>query len=65
MLKICLDKAGKHCSNEVTTFRRENGMKMDYSPPYASQSNGSSERLIKELWKVTRTILFDAKLDKE
>ena len=34
-----------------------------YSPAYESQSNGSSERLIQELWKVARTMLFESKLD--
>ena len=63
MLEIRLDKAGEHCSDQVTTFTRKNGLKLEYSPAYASQSNGSSERLIQELWKVARTMLYEAKLD--
>ena len=63
MLEVRLDKAGEHCSDLVTAFVRHNGLKMEYSPAYASQSNGASERLIQELWKVARTMLYEAKLD--
>ena len=63
MKNIRLDRAGEHVSNEVNRFVNECGITLEFSPAYASQSNGSSERLIQEIWKVGRTMLFEAKLD--
>lgn len=63
MLALRMDNAGEQTSNAVRTFIQENGMKYEYSPPYAAQSNGSSERLIQELWSMARTMLFDSNLD--
>jgi len=63
MKLIRLDQAGEHVSNNMKTFINQHGLQLEFSPPYASQSNGSSERLIQELWKIARTILFEAKLD--
>nr|QCC62380.1 integrase [Digenea simplex] len=65
MYAIRLDNAGEQSSKQLHQFIDKNGMVLEYSPPYASQSNGSSERLIQELWKVARTMLFDARLDME
>lgn len=43
---IRLDGAGEHRSNELDTFCYNNGIKLEYSPAYASQSNVAAERNI-------------------
>lgn len=62
MYALRLDNAGEQTSREVLRFVNENGMSTEYSPPYASQSNGASERLIQELWNMARTMLLDSQL---
>lgn len=63
MQALRLDQAGEHISTEFHTFVIENGITTEFSPPYASQSNGASERLIQELWKMARTMLFESRSD--
>lgn len=63
MYALRLDNAGEQKSNSVISFLQENGMVLESSPAYASQSNGASERLIQELWSMARTMLFDSSLD--
>ena len=43
---------------DVTAFAHRNGIKLNYSPAYASESNGSAERLIREHWARARVLLF-------
>ena len=40
----------------------QNGIKLEYSPIYASESNGAAERLIRELWTKARVLLKAADL---
>lgn len=63
MYGLRLDKAGEHLSNGLEVFITENEIVLEYSPAYASQSNGSSERLIQELWKVARAFLLDTRMN--
>ena len=57
MFRIRLERASEHSSLNVHTHAMENGIILEYSPPYGSQSNGAAERLIQELWKMARTLL--------
>lgn len=63
MLGVRLDGAGEQRSNEIVELINKSGMKLEYSPPYASQSNGASKRLVQELWKMARSMLFDSTMD--
>ena len=49
MFRIRLDRPVEHSSLNVHTHAMENGIILEYSPPYGSQSNGAAERLIQEL----------------
>lgn len=57
-----LDRADEHISTILKDFMNQHGTNLKYSPPYASQSNSSSERLMQELWKVTRALLLESRL---
>ena len=43
MIDVCLDNPGEYKSNEITEYVQKYCVKLEYSPAYASQSNGSSE----------------------
>lgn len=62
LFRIRLDRAGEHTSLDVHSYAMENGIVLEYSPPYGSQSNGVAERLIQELWKMARTLLHSTGL---
>ena len=49
MFRIRLDRVGEHSSLNVHTHAMENGIILEYSPPYGTQSNGAAESLIQEL----------------
>lgn len=38
-------------------------MTFEFSPSYERQSNGSSERLIQELWRMAGTMLIESRMD--
>lgn len=59
---IRLDCAGENKGEDVKSFAHRHGIKFDYSPAYASESNGAAERLIKEHWAHARVLLFAADL---
>lgn len=63
MLSIRLDQAGKQTSINFRKFAQETGITLEYSPAYGSQSNGWSERLFQDLWKMARTFPFESRLD--
>lgn len=58
-----LDQAGENVSSEFKVFVMENRMTFEFSPAYVSQLNGFSERLIKALWKMARSMLFESRMD--
>lgn len=62
MYAIRLDRAGENKNKTLDKFIQTHGMELQYSPAYASQSNGSAERLIQELWNMSRTMLFESHL---
>lgn len=63
MFPIRLYQAGEQTSTNLKEFAQNNGICLEYSPPYASQSNGLSERQLQEIWKMARTFLFESRLD--
>lgn len=63
MQRLRSHQAGEHSSSSFFDFIHEQGIALEFSPPFASQSNGSPERLIQELWKMARTMLLDSRLD--
>lgn len=62
MDRIKMDRAGEKTSSAVEKFANSGGSMIEYSPQYASKSNGSAERLIQDLWKISRTILSNSGL---
>lgn len=52
MERIWLDKVAEHLSRVIKGYKDRQGITLDFSPAHGSQSNGSSERLNKELWKM-------------
>lgn len=63
MFALRLDRAGENISGDVKGFLQSQGMKLEPSPAHASQSNGSSERLIQSLWTMARTMMTDSRMD--
>lgn len=59
---IRLDRAGDNINNAVKEFSMHNGVQLESSPPYASQSNCAAERLVQEHWTRVRVLLFFANL---
>lgn len=49
LLNIQLDRAGENSSQELQDYCVEHGIVLEYSPPYAPQSNGTAARLDQEL----------------
>lgn len=62
MYGLRLGRAGENTSTAVIEFSLQYGMRLEYSPPHAGQSNGTAERLIQELWKVGRIMLLASRL---
>lgn len=65
MYKIRLDSAGEQTSLDGRRFISKNGVQLELTHSFTSQSNSASRRLIQQLWKTTRTILLELKLHKE
>jgi len=61
---IRLDGAGENRSEIITNRARLSGISLDYSPPYAPQSNGIAERYMQELSLRGRVLLGGSKLEK-
>ena len=59
---IRLDRAGENSSDILIEFCKSHGIYLDYSPAYASESNGAAERLIQEHWMRARVLLFASQL---
>ena len=62
MYRVRLDRAGENMSGELQKIVADNGMQLEYSSAYASQSNGVAERLIQDLWKMARSMLSGSDL---
>jgi len=45
---VRLGGAGENTSTAIQSFCRQHGIRLQYSPPYASESNGGAERLVQE-----------------
>ena len=65
LLNIRLDNAGENTASTVKDFCNEHGITLEYSPPYAPQSNGIAERYMQELGMRARVLLFGPKLNNE
>lgn len=63
MYELRLVNAGEQTSNSVESYLQEHGSVLETSPACASESNGTTERLIQELWTMVRSIIFDASLE--
>lgn len=59
---IRLDGAGEHKGEIVTVLQRMHGINLEWSPPYAPQSNGRAERLMQELSLRARVMLTNTDL---
>lgn len=64
MQALILANVGEQTSTELPEFTNRYGRRPEFSLPYASQSNGSSKRLIRELWNMTWIMLLDTKCEK-
>lgn len=59
---IRLDRAGEHRDRIMIQLEEIDGVKIEWSSPYASQSNGIAERFMQELTTRARVLLNDAHL---
>ena len=65
LTNIRLDGAGENSTEEVKMFCIRNGIKLEYSPRYAPESNGVAERFMQELGLRARVMLLSSEMDKE
>lgn len=63
MFAVRLEGAGENIIGDVNDFPQSKGMNLEPSLAYASQSNGSSERLIQSLWTMDRTMMNESGMD--
>eukprot|EP00178_Gracilaria_changii_P007659 TRINITY_DN2408_c0_g1_i1.p1 TRINITY_DN2408_c0_g1~~TRINITY_DN2408_c0_g1_i1.p1 ORF type:complete len:739 (-),score=46.72 TRINITY_DN2408_c0_g1_i1:861-3077(-) len=63
--RVRLDGAGENRSDDFIMYAMENGIILEYNPPYAHQSNGAAEKIIQDLWKTARTLLQASQLPLE
>lgn len=63
--KLRCDNGREYVNNEMLTFCRQKGIRMDPTIPYSPQLNGKSERLNRTLLEKARSLIFDANLDKK
>lgn len=59
---IRLDGAGENREDILTDLEKEEVIKIEYSLPYAPQSNRTAERLIQELGRRKKTLIADSGL---
>ena len=64
LINIRLDGAGENSSEEVKLFCIRNGIRLEYSPRYAPESNGIAESLMQELGTRSRVMLLSGKMEK-
>ena len=62
MQNVRLDRAGENSSDFFVEFCKSHGISLDFSPPYASESNGAAERHIQEHWTRAGVLLFASQL---
>lgn len=60
--RLILDRAGENTSTAVIKLILKSGMHLEYLFSHASQSNGATERLVQEIWRVARTAPLASKL---
>ena len=62
LINARLNGAGGNISTDLKAYCTNNGIRLDYSPPYAPQSNGLAE--MQELGMRSRVLPIDSKLPK-
>lgn len=62
MYSLRLDNAGEQVGDEFCHFLNQNGLIKEFLPPFASQPNGPSKKLVQELQKMTILVLLDSRL---
>jgi len=65
ILGFRLDQAGENTTSQLLNLCKDQGIRLQYTPPYASESNGSAERLVQEHWTRTRVLLFASNMPHE
>lgn len=63
--KIRCDNGKEYINNELMTFCRKRGIKVDSTIPYSPQLNGKSERLNRTLMEKARSLIFDSGMEKK
>lgn len=60
-----LDRAGEHRDTSMNELQKIDGVKLEWYPPYASQSNDVTERFMQELSTRARVLLKEAHLPED
>lgn len=63
LLNIRLDRAGENKPEVLQEYCNQNGIRLEYSPAYAPQSNGIAKRFMQELGLRCRVLLHAANFD--
>ena len=56
------DNGGKHISKEFNEFCSEKGISRQFTLPYSSQQNGVAERMNRNIFESTRSMLYEVYL---
>lgn len=65
MYRVRLDGVVENRSDDFVSYAKQNGMLLEFTPPYSHQSNVVAQQLIKDLWGTGRKLLFASKLPRE